>query len=142
VYGYSYFPCYSPKSGRRWEPMTKNATSFKKGHDARRYLQPNTGVTEFYQKMGQLFRNAAPEALDYALSVMKDESADPKLRYASCIEILNRGAGKPVDRTIIATLEQGGKVDPSTLSDAELLKLIDKNDDDNDIIEGNFTESL
>jgi len=119
--------------------MAANQTSFKPGHDARRYIKPNTGTTEFYAKMGQLFRDHCPEALDYALDVMRNPESHPKLRWAACVEILNRGAGKPVDRTVITSIDQGTTIDPANMTDQELMKLIETTAKSN-VIEGEFTE--
>lgn len=116
-------------------------TAFKKGYDPRRFVPLNTGVTDFYAKVGQLMRQQSLEAVTYIYSVMKDPQAHPKLRYAAAVEILNRGMGKPVDRSIVATIEQGTTLDPSTMSDSELIQMIEQNRGNTNVIEADFTES-
>ena len=120
--------------------MPKSDTQFKKGFDPRRFRAQNYGVTEFYAKVGKIMREEALDSLKYLMDVRDDKNAHPKLRQAAAIEILNRGLGRPVDLTIITTLDQGNTIDPSALSDAELIKMIDKNSNTN-VIEGDFTET-
>lgn len=120
--------------------MAANNTSFKKGFDPRRFKAHNYGVTEFYAKVGEIMRGEALDSLKYLIDTRDDKQAHPKLRQAAAIEILNRGFGKPVDRTVITTLDQGGAIDLDTLTDDELIKMIGQNTGKSNIIEGEFTE--
>ena len=120
--------------------MAANSTSFKKGFDPRRFKAHNYGVTEFYAKVGEIMRAEALDSLKYLIDTRDDPKAHPKLRQAAAIEILNRGFGKPVDRTVITTLDMGSSVDPVLLSDDELIKMIGQNTSKTSVIEGEFTE--
>ena len=60
---------------------------------------------------------------------MMDDNAHPKLRLTAAIEILNRGIGKPVDVSVIATLDVGATQDITKLSNAELTAMINKYQD-------------
>ena len=101
-----------------------NPQGFKKGHDARRYVPTNTGLMDFHAKFSELLRAYSLDAVNLIVNTMNDEAAHPKLRLTAAIEILNRGLGKPVDVTVIATLDAGATQDISKLSNAELTKII------------------
>lgn len=121
--------------------MTKNNTSFKKGYDPKRYVPLNTGINDFYSKVGALMRQQSIEAVSYVYGVMKDEQAHPKLRYAAAVEILNRGMGKPIDRSVIATIDASGtEVNPIEMTDLELEQFIKEVPRLNQVIEGEIVK--
>jgi hypothetical protein len=98
-----------------------NNGSFKSGYDSRRFTQDST-LMSYHQKLGELFREHSYEAIDFIVGVMKDNKAPIKLRMTAATEILDRGCGKPVDRLIMASMENSQKddVDVRELSTAEL----------------------
>lgn len=119
--------------------MTNKATQFKPGYDARRFVPTNNGLMEYHNKLAELMRHKSLEAVDFIYSTMKNDKAALKLRLQAANDILNRGLGKPVDRTVIATLDAGtAQADPSKLSDEDLLNLVSKAVDKHSIIDGEF----
>lgn len=103
-----------------------NTNGFQKGYDAKRFIPTNKGLTEFHLKLGELLRSHSLAAINFILNTMKDEDADPKLRLIAAIEILNRGLGKPVDVSVIATLNASKAQDITELSNAELTEIINR----------------
>jgi hypothetical protein len=118
---------------------TANKHSFKKGYDAKRYVPINNGLIEYHSKLSELMRVKSLEAVDFIYETMKNDKASLVLRLKAANDILDRGLGKPVDRTVIATLDAGtAQADPSKLSDQDLLNLVSKSIDKHSIIDGEF----
>ena len=68
----------------------------------------------------ELARQKSPEAIDTLAEIMSDEKAPPAARVAAANALLDRGYGKPT-QPISQTL---AKIDPSTMSDAELAAIV------------------
>jgi uncharacterized protein DUF5681 len=68
----------------------------------------------------ELARERSPEAIKILANVMRDEKAPPAARVAAANALLDRGYGKPT-QPISQTLT---KIDPSTMSDAELAAIV------------------
>lgn len=109
--------------------------SFKKGYDARRYVPVNSGLVEYYAKLGDLHRLQSLDAANFVFNTMNNEKAALKLRIVCAQEIMNRAAGKPVDRSVIVTLEAGSDTDPTKLDTKQLEAIISKLNDKQPIIE-------
>lgn len=120
--------------------MAKKPQQFKKGYDARRYVPVNAGLVAYHAKLGDLFRAQSLDAANYVYSVMMDREAHPKLRLTAATDIMNRAGGKPVDVSIIATIETGSADDPTKLSNKQLTAMINKLTKDSDIIEADYIE--
>ena len=71
----------------------------------------------------QLCRESAPDALAYLQDLLADKKAPANTRLAAAREILDRGFGKPVDRTAILNLSGQAGDAGSNLSDAELMRI-------------------
>ena len=120
--------------------MTNKATQFKTGYDARRFVPVNSGLVEYYSKLGDLHRLQSLDAANFVYNTMNNEKASLKLRVVCAQEIMNRAAGKPVDRSVIITLDQGSDQDVSKLDTKQLEAIIAKLDDKPVAIEGEFKE--
>ncbi len=120
--------------------MTNKATQFKKGPDARRYVPVNAGLMEYYAKLGDLHRLQSLDAANYVYSVMMDDKSHPKLRMTAAQEIMNRAAGRPVDVSILATVDSGSGKDVTKLSNTELTAIINKLTSNTGIIDADFEE--
>ena len=68
----------------------------------------------------ELARQQSPEAINTLVGIMQNEKAPPAARVAAANSLLDRGYGKPT-QPISQTL---AKIDPSTMSDAELASII------------------
>ena len=67
----------------------------------------------------ELARQKSPEAINTLSTIMHNEKAPPAARVAAANALLDRGYGKPT-QPISQTL---AKVDPSTISDEELVAI-------------------
>lgn len=120
--------------------MTKNKTSFKKGFDSKRYVPINQGLVAFHQELSSLLRDQSLDAVSFLVNTMNNEAASLKLRVVAAHTILDRGLGKAVDRTVIATIDAGtAQADPSKLTDEQLLQLVNSSVNNN-IIDADFIE--
>src|SRR5215510_16343942 len=68
----------------------------------------------------ELARQQSPEAINTLAAIMQNDKAPPAARVAAANSLLDRGYGKPA-QPISQTLT---KIDPSTMSDAELAAII------------------
>ena len=98
---------------------------FKKGDDPNRYVRKNEGLMAFHAELGEMLREHSREAVLFMVKTMNDETAALKLRQTAAKEILDRGLGKPVDVTIVRTVNDTGQgKDVAKMSDAELEQMI------------------
>lgn len=133
------FSLYEPHH-RQILAMGANKTSFKKGYDARRYVPVNEGLVVFHDKLGSLLRERSLDAVTFLLETMNNEKASLKLRLVAANTILDRGLGKPVDRSVIAVMDAGTNQDPTKLDTKQLEAIITKLDDKALIIDAEFKE--
>ena len=68
----------------------------------------------------ELARQRSPEAINTLAKIMQNEKAPPAARVVAANSLLDRGYGKPT-QPISQTLT---KIDPSTMSDAELATIV------------------
>ena len=68
----------------------------------------------------QLCAAHIPAAVNYLASVLTDPDAGAKDRLIAARELLDRGAGRPVDRQIVAMLETGASGGAATLTNEQL----------------------
>jgi hypothetical protein len=68
----------------------------------------------------ELARQQSPEAINTLVAIMQDQKAPHAARVAAANSLLDRGYGKPA-QPISQTLT---KIDPSTMSDAELAAIV------------------
>ena len=68
----------------------------------------------------ELARQRSPEAINTLVKIMQNEKAPPAARVVAANSLLDRGYGKPT-QPISQTLT---KIDPSTMSDAELATIV------------------
>jgi hypothetical protein len=68
----------------------------------------------------ELARQQSPEAINTLVAIMQNEKAPPAARVAAANSLLDRGYGKPT-QLISQTLT---KIDPNTMSDAELAAIV------------------
>ena len=68
----------------------------------------------------ELARERSPDAINTLAAIMDDQKAPPAARVAAANALLDRGYGKPT-QPISQTLT---KLDPSTMSDAELAAIV------------------
>lgn len=107
--------------------------TFKKGHDINRFVPKNKGLTEFHNQLGKYLRDRSLDAVEFLLDTMNNEKASLKLRVVAAVQILDRGIGKPVDRSIVATMDATTTQDVSKL-DTKQLEAIIANLDTNQVI--------
>ena len=67
----------------------------------------------------ELARQKSPDAINTLVEIMNNDKAAPAARVAAANSLLDRGYGKPA-QPISQTLT---KIDPSTMSDAELVAI-------------------
>jgi len=113
---------------------------FKKGHDINRYIPRNQGLTEFHNKLGQYLRERSLEAVTFLFDTMHNEKASTKVRVACAIQVLDRGLGRSVDRSVIVSLDATTSQDPTKLDTQQLEAIISKLDDKPLIIDAEFKE--
>ena len=70
--------------------------------------------------MQELAREKSSEAINTLVTIMDDPKAAPAARVTAANSLLDRGYGKPT-QPISQTLT---KIDPSTMSDAELAAIV------------------
>jgi hypothetical protein len=114
--------------------MGANQTSFKKGHDPRRFTNENNGLVNYHQELTKLLNARSMEAITFMYDTLNNEKASLVLRMRAAEQILDRAHGKPVDRAVITTVDSGTNQDAKTLDDATLLLLIKQLD--SKVIEG------
>ena len=68
----------------------------------------------------ELARQRSPEAINTLVTIMQNEKAPPAAKVVAANSLLDRGYGKPT-QPISQTLT---KIDPSTMSDAELATIV------------------
>jgi hypothetical protein len=117
-----------------------NQTSFKKGYDAKRYVPVNEGLVQYHKRLGELLRDRSLDAVDFILDTMNNEKASLKLRVSCANDVLDRGLGRAVDRTVVAMLDSGTGKDAARLTTSELEAIISKLDDNSGIIEADYEE--
>lgn len=71
----------------------------------------------------QLCRENAEVAFGYLMDLIEDLDAPKQVRLQAAREILDRGFGRPVDRTAIMALPMGGTDEPDRMTDEELLRV-------------------
>jgi hypothetical protein len=113
---------------------------FKAGYDAKRYVPTNNGLVAFHTELSSLLRGQSLDAVSFLVNTMNNEKASLKLRVTAAIQILDRGIGKPVDRSVIVTLDSGDTQDPSKLTTDQLESIIAKLDDKQPVIEAEFKD--
>lgn len=120
--------------------MGANQTSFKKGFDSRRHVPINSGLVAFHSELSELLRAQSLDAVTLLVDTMNNEKAALKLRIVAAKEILDRGVGRPVDRTVVATLDSATGQDASKVSTEELEAIVSKMAIDSGIIDAEFVE--
>ena len=113
---------------------------FKAGYDARRYVPTNNGLVAFHTELSSLLRDQSLEAVSFLVNTMNNDKAALKLRVTAATQILDRGLGKPVDRSVIATMDAGSTVDVTKLDTKQLEAIISKLDDNPVVIAAEFKE--
>lgn len=130
---------YGANTGK-FRAMGANKTSFKKGYDAKRYVRTNEGLMTFYKELNELLRTQSLEAFTFLVETMNNPKASLKLRATVAMDILNRGIGKPVDVTVIATLDRGTDQTADKITTNELEQIVSKLNDKPVVIEGEFKD--
>jgi hypothetical protein len=74
------------------------------------------------------------------VETMNNEKASTALRMRAAEQILDRGLGRAVDRTVVATIEGGATKDVTKLETNELEAIIAKLVSDSEIIDADFEE--
>ena len=101
-----------------------NTNGFKKGFDANRYANKNTGLTVYTEKVGLMLRQQVPaeEISKYMYSVMTDPNTSQELVVKVAINIMDRACGKalPADRHYALERQKEADRSFSDLSDHEL----------------------
>ena len=114
--------------------------TFKKGFDAKRYVPVNQGLMAFHTELSSLLRDQSLGAVNFLINTMNDEKASLKLRMVAAIQVLDRGLGRPVDRSVITTLEAGSTLEASKIDTKQLESIIAKLDDKPGVIDGEYVE--
>ena len=97
-----------------------NAGAFKPGHDPRRHMNgPIDGAKQ--KTIERMATEHAEAAVGTILEIMGDESSPAQTRLAAAAEMLNRGFGKSVDRSVQVTLDQHGNTPTKQLTRDELM---------------------
>lgn len=126
-------------------PLEENTMGFKKGFDAKRFVPTNDGMMNFYKELNGLLRQQSLEAFTFLVDTMNNDKASLKLRATVAMDILNRGVGKPVDVTVVATITDTIGADASKIDTAQLESIINNASvikDNEKVIDGDFIESL
>ena len=71
----------------------------------------------------ELCRESADDALAFLLALLGDADAPANTRLQAAREILDRGFGKPVDRTAVLNMSARSDSDGSDLTTAELMRI-------------------
>lgn len=103
-----------------------NTNGFKKGFDANRYVPTNNGLVAFHSELSELLRAQSLDALTLLVDTMNNPEAALKLRIVAAKEVLDRGIGRPVDRTVVATLDASTGQDPAQVTTAELEAIVSR----------------
>ena len=100
---------------RKEQPMPGKEKPFQKGQSG----NPG-GRPKVLGDVQELARQRSPEAINTLVKIMQNEKAPPAARVVAANSLLDRGYGKPT-QPISQTLT---KIDPSTMSDAELTTIV------------------
>ena len=115
---------------------------FKPGNDPNRYQA--VGLGEWRKEVSDQIRTHIPECIEFILTTIRNEKAHPKLRLTAVQELMNRGLGKPVDTTMIISLDPAEDTrDVQTLTDSQLESLVHtlSNKHEKELsIDGEYTE--
>lgn len=109
-------------AGRKgvWKGHPGNTGAFKPGHDPRRHMNgPIDGAKQ--KSIERLATEHAEQAVGTILEIMGDETSPAQTRLAAAAELLNRGFGKSVDRSVQVTLDQNGDRPAKQLTRDELM---------------------
>jgi hypothetical protein len=85
--------------------------------------------------------------VDFIFDTVEDESAPLKLRLRAAKECLDRGLGRPIDTTVLLTMDNDNTKPVEQMTDEQLFKLASSlaptptNDDETTIIDGEFSKS-
>ena len=110
-------------AGRKgvWKGHPNNAGAFKPGHDPRRHMNgPLDGAKQ--KTIERMATEHAETAVGTILEIMGDESSPAQTRLAAAAEMLNRGFGKSVDRSVQVTLDQHGNTPTKQLTRDEIME--------------------
>ena len=113
---------------------------FKKGFDSRRHVPTNNGLVAFHSELSELLRAQSLDAVTFLVNTMNDEKAALKLRMVAAKEVLDRGIGRPVDRTVVATLDASTGQDATKVTTEELEAIVAKMGLESGVIEADFVE--
>ena len=109
---------YSRKPGPK--PGQRHAGQWKPGESGNPSGRPRKGPA--MKALEERCRESADEALAFLLDTIQDRDAPHNVRLAAAREILDRGYGKPVDRSAVLNLNTGNG-QPFTLSNDELERI-------------------
>jgi len=94
--------------------------TFKSGYDPRRHTQ-SSGIMQFHQKLAEMVRNECEAAMTFMKDTMNDPKIPTKLRLVAAKEILDRGAGRPIDCQVMLAIQAEDTLkDVGSMSDTEL----------------------
>ena len=102
-------------------PGHSNPGGVKPGHDPRRHMNgPLDGAKQ--KTIERMATEHAETAVGTILEIMGDESSPAQTRLAAAAEMLNRGFGKSVDRSVQVTLDQHGNTPTKQLTRDEIME--------------------
>lgn len=120
--------------------MANKDNYFKQGFDSKRFVPVNNGLVAFHTELASLLRNQSLDAVNFMIDTMNNEKASLVLRMRAAEQILDRGIGRPVDRTVVATMDAGTAQDVTKLNTEELEAIIAKLDVKEPVIDADFEE--
>ena len=120
--------------------------TFKTGEDPNRYCHSN-GVMDFHKEVASLIRGRCLSVVDFMFDTVENEDAPLKLRLRAAKECLDRGLGRPIDTTVLLTMDADNSKPVDQMTDEELFKLASTltpthpRGKETDIIDAEFTKS-
>ena len=124
----------------------RGCMTFKKGEDPNRYSN-HSGVMEFHKEVASRIRGRCMSVVEFMFDTVENEEAPLKLRLKAAKECLDRGLGRPIDCTVLVSMDQDTMKPVDQMTDAELFKLAatltptHQNSDESVIIDAEFTET-
>ena len=91
-----------------------NPGAFKVGHDPRRNLENGPWSSNIRKSLEEACKAHTEDAIQFLTTTLNDPDAPLQSRMAAATELLNRGHGTPVSRTVVASIGEEKPVQSMT----------------------------